>query len=100
MSPIEIAYVFGLVTAAVLIAYMYYKYRTFTRLVFEEKRLVLEKTIPVLEKLEPVVPPQYKEYYDFLLGFLKELKRVNEVLLQLPESERLEVLHALAEKLK
>ena len=100
MSPIEVAYVLGLVTAAALIAYMYYKYRTFTRLVFEEKRLVLEKTIPVLEKLEPIVPPQYKEEYTFLVGFLKELKRVNELLAQLPESEKLKVLQAFAEKLK
>jgi hypothetical protein len=100
MSPVEFLYVLGLVTAAALIAYMYYKYRTFTKLVFEEKKLVLEKTIPVLEKFEPIVPPNYKEYYDFLLGFLKELKRVNEVLAQLPESERLKVLRAFAEKLK
>ena len=100
MGPIEVLYGAGLVVAAALTAYMYYKYRTFAKLVFEEKRLVLEKTIPVLEKLEPIVPPQYKEEYHFLIGFLKELKRVNEVLAQLPESERLEVLRAFAEKLK
>ena len=100
MSPIEVLYGAGLVTAAALVAYMYYKYRTFTKLVFEEKRLVLEKVIPVLEKFEPVIPPGYKEYYTFLVGFLKELKRVNEVLAQLPEGERLEVLRAFAEKLK
>jgi hypothetical protein len=34
------------------------------------------------------------------VGFLKELKRVNEVLAQLPESQRLEVLRAFAEKLR
>jgi hypothetical protein len=100
MSPVEVLYGAGLVTAAVLIAYMYYKYRTFTKLVFEEKKLVLEKAIPALEKLEPIIPPQYKDEYNFLVGFLKELKRVNEVLAQLPESEKLKVLRAFAERLK
>jgi len=100
MSPIEMLYGAGLVTATVLIAYMYYKYKTFTKLVFEEKKLVLEKTIPVLEKLEPIIPPGYKDEYALLVGFLKELKRVNEVLANLPESEKLKVIQAFAEKLK
>jgi hypothetical protein len=100
MSPIEILYGAGLVTAAALIAYMYYKYRTFAKLVFEEKKLVLEKVIPALEKLEPMIPPQYRDEYTFLVGFLKELKRLNEVLANLPESKKLKVLHAFAEKLR
>ena len=60
MSPIEMLYGAGLVTATVLIAYMYYKYRTFTKLVFEEKKLALEKVIPVLERLEPIIPQATK----------------------------------------
>jgi len=91
MSPIEILYAIGLVVAVALIAYLTRRNREFVRIVLEEKVMVLDKVIPVLERLEPVVPPEYKDEYSFLLGLLIEVRNINGVLASVPEGEAIKL---------
>jgi len=91
MSPIEILYAIGLVVAVALIAYLTRRNREFVRMVFEEKVMLLNKVIPVLEKLEPLVPPEYKDEYHFIVGLLIEVRNVNSVLASVPEGEAIRV---------
>jgi len=74
----------GLVAATALIAYVWLKNRELAKTVLEEKVEILDTLLPLLESLVPVLPPEKQPAARKTIELLKELKKVNEALLQAP----------------
>lgn len=74
----------GLVAAVALIAYVWLKNRELAKTVLEEKVEILDTLLPLLESFVPLLPPEKQPAARKTVELLKELKKVNEALLQAP----------------
>ena len=74
----------GLVAATALIAYVWLKNRELAKTVLEEKVEILDTLLPLLESLVPLLPPEKQPAARKTIELLRELKKVNEALLQAP----------------
>jgi hypothetical protein len=74
----------GLVAAVALIAYVWLKNRELAKTILEEKVEILDTLLPLLESLVPLLPADKQPAAKKTVEFLKELKKVNETLLQAP----------------
>ena len=81
---IDIGLGVGLVAAVALIAYVWLKNRELAKTVLEEKVEILDTLLPLLESLVPLLPADKQPAAEKAVEFLKELKKVNEALLQTP----------------